>query len=73
MTTKKFTPFPDDERPNPYQSQALEPYSYKQLSLFKSYAGHSKAITRLAFHPKKSIIGTASDDFTWKIWTVPSG
>lgn len=31
------------------------------------------AISRLAMHPKKSIVATASDDFTWKIWTVPAG
>lgn len=31
------------------------------------------AISTVAFHPKKSIIGTGSDDYTWKIWTVPNG
>ena len=26
------------------------------------------AISRLAMHPKKSIVATASDDYCWKIW-----
>lgn len=30
-------------------------------------------ISALAMHPKKSILATASDDFTWKIWTLPAG
>lgn len=30
-------------------------------------------ISSLAMHPKKSIVATASDDFTWKIWTLPAG
>lgn len=29
------------------------------------------AISALDMHPKKSIVATASDDFTWKIWTLP--
>jgi len=29
------------------------------------------SISALAMHPKKSICATASDDFTWKIWTLP--
>lgn len=70
---KKMTPFPEDERPNPYQSQHFDAYPYKQSVLYKTYPGHMMAITRVAFHPKKAIIGTASDDYTWKIWTVPNG
>lgn len=30
------------------------------------------AISRLAMHPKKSIVATASDDFCWKIWVILS-
>lgn len=28
-------------------------------------------VSSLALHPKKSIVATGSDDFTWKIWTIP--
>jgi WD40 repeat protein len=31
------------------------------------------AVSSIAMHPKKSICATASDDFTWKIWTLPQG
>ncbi len=31
------------------------------------------AITQISMHPKKSIVATASDDLTWKIWTLPHG
>lgn len=31
------------------------------------------SIPSIAFHPRKSILATASDDFTWKIWTIPNG
>ena len=31
------------------------------------------AISSVAMHPKKSIVATSSDDYTWKIWTVPAG
>ena len=31
------------------------------------------AISNIAIHPKKSILATASDDYTWKIWTLPAG
>jgi len=24
-------------------------------------------------HPKKSILATASDDQTWKLWNIPDG
>jgi len=29
------------------------------------------AISSLALHPRKSILASASDDYTWKIWTAP--
>lgn len=31
------------------------------------------ATTGIALHPKKPIIGTVSDDLSWKILTVPQG
>ena len=31
------------------------------------------SISSLAMHPRKSIVATASDDYTWKIWTLPAG
>jgi len=31
------------------------------------------SVSNLALHPKKSILATASDDATWKMWDLPSG
>ena len=30
-------------------------------------------VSRVIMHPRKQIVATASDDYTWKIWTVPNG
>lgn len=72
-TKIKLTPFPSDERTNPYLNATLEGINYKNASLFRSYAAHSLAISCVAMHPKKSIIATGSDDFSWKIFTLPAG
>ena len=39
----------------------------------KTFKGHSNAVSAVAFHPKKQICATASDDETWKLWAMPSG
>ena len=39
----------------------------------KTFKGHVSTISSLAFHPKKSIVATASDDSTWKMWSLPTG
>jgi WD40 repeat protein len=69
----KFTPIPLEDRPNPYLQQTIEALNYKNPSLQKTFKGHMMAVSALALHPRKSIIATASDDFTWKIWTIPNG
>lgn len=28
------------------------------------------SVSAVAFHPKKPIVGTGSDDMLWKIWTI---
>jgi WD40 repeat protein len=30
-------------------------------------------VSKVIIHPRKSIVATASDDYTWKVWTVPNG
>lgn len=69
----KLTPFPPDERPNPYATLPIEPVNYKSAVNYKTFPAHLMAISCLAMHPKKSIVATGSDDFSWKIWTVPQG
>ncbi len=34
--------------------------------------GHVNSISAVAFHPKKPIVATASDDMSWKIWSLPN-
>lgn len=70
-TKKKLTPFPADDRANPYSGLTFETHPYKNAILSKTFKGHMMAISSIAMHPKKSICATASDDFTWKIWTLP--
>jgi WD40 repeat protein len=51
----------------------FETNPYKNAILNKTFKGHMMSISAVDMHPKKSIVATASDDFTWKIWTVPNG
>lgn len=41
--------------------------------MFKTYTGHQLGISSICMHPKKSILATASDDQTWKLWNIPDG
>ena len=69
-STKKvaLTPIPNEDRVNPFIGVNFDPINYKNAALNKTFKGHMMAISRLAMHPKKSIVATASDDFCWKIW-----
>jgi WD40 repeat protein len=58
---------------NPYSGVPFDTHPYKNAVLSKTFKGHMMSISALAMHPKKSICATASDDFTWKIWTLPQG
>ncbi|KRW99930.1 WD40-repeat-containing domain [Pseudocohnilembus persalinus] len=69
----KWTPLPPDDRSNPYAGLNFDAHPYKNAILSKTFKGHMMAVSELAMHPKKSIVATASDDFTWKIWTLPQG
>lgn len=39
----------------------------------RSVQAHSHAATALDVHPSKPVVATASDDHTWKLWTISSG
>jgi WD40 repeat protein len=67
-------PWPSEDRVNPYASHNFDPP--KDLREFKrtqQFKGHSGAISRMAFHPKIPVVATASDDHTWKMWSMPEG
>lgn len=43
------------------------------LTLIKTFKGHLMGVTGLSYNPNKHILATASDDSTWKLWTIPNG
>ena len=45
----------------------------ERAQLAKTFKGHKNAVSAVAFHPRKQILATVSDDETWKLWSVPNG
>lgn len=41
--------------------------------LKKAFRAHLNSVSAVAFHPRKPVLATVSDDETWKIWSVPNG
>jgi len=71
-SVRKSAVFPqDDPQNNPYLSLAFDPATFEYYSMRKSYKGHLNSVSCTAFHPKKPIFATGSDDETWRLWTVP--
>jgi WD40 repeat protein len=69
----KLTPIPIQDRPNPYLTSSFDPFPTKNLQMSKNFEGHMMAISTMAIHPRKPFLATASDDLTWKIWSIPNG
>ena len=66
-----WTPFPLPPREIPNFSNVAQANS--RMNILKSFPGHLSSVTSIDFHPKKAIIGTSSDDKTWKLWKFPTG
>lgn len=66
------TPFPEP-RQNPHFGQDYETMNFDSMTLRKTFRGHEHSISGLDIHPTKDIVATASDDRTWKMWSLPSG
>jgi len=64
---------PAAERVNPFTRLQFDPVSVETFSLQKTFKGHLMSVSNLAIHPKKPIVATASDDCTWKMWSLPQG
>jgi len=64
---------PAQERENPFQALQFEPVDIKSFTLQKTFKGHLMSVSNLAMHPKKPMVATASDDCTWKLWSLPEG
>ena len=64
---------PSEDRPNPYLGLQFEATPVETFALGKTFKGHLMPVSSLEIHPKKPVIATASDDNTWKLWSVPNG
>merc|ERR1719159_900572 len=77
VTTKRKktrdTPWPKEDRPNPNLSVKYEPFKTADAKLQRTFKGHLGSIARVTFHPRLQVLGTASDDHTWKLWSSPNG
>jgi len=69
----RFTPYPPDERLNPYAEEEPTEFDYKNTVLYKTWKPHNMSITSIDLHPKKPVLATASDDLSYKLMTVPQG
>eukprot|EP00605_Chrysophyceae_sp_TOSAG23-4_P002838 GSChrysophyteH1.ASY1.ANO1.3126.1 assembled CDS len=56
---------------NPYLEMEFDPAPAEGYMTRKTYKGHVNSVSAAAFHPKKPVFATASDDETWRLWNVP--
>lgn len=71
--TVKMAPWPSEDRPNPFANSNFEAARVGDMKRSAAFKGHLGAVTRIAFHPKVPVVATASDDHTWKMWSIPEG
>lgn len=54
-------------------SMSSEQNEIKSLSPIKTLQGHVGVVSDCEFHPHGAHIGTASDDYSWRLWDIESG
>ncbi|KAL0486509.1 flagellar WD repeat-containing protein [Acrasis kona] len=64
---------PPDNRPNPNRTNPIQPPSVDAMTVSDHYEGHTMAISSIAIHPSSPIVATASDDMTWKMYSLKDG
>ncbi|XP_015756915.1 PREDICTED: sperm-associated antigen 16 protein-like, partial [Acropora digitifera] len=73
----KDSEFPVDGRVNPQLSHHKGPSAHLTRSggfrLTHTVSAHALPVSGLALHPRKQVLATVSDDWSWKMWAVPSG
>jgi len=62
---------PNDSSANPFLDLEFDSTPSENYLTRKTFKGHINSVSACAFHPKKPIFATASDDETWRLWTVP--
>ena len=45
----------------------------KAYALQKTFKGHAMSVAAVAAHPSEPVVATASDDGSWKLWSLPAG
>lgn len=72
-SVRKHASFPAEsmESSNPFNGFEFDAAALEEMSNRKTQKGHLNSVSAVAFHPKKPIFATASDDETWKLWTNP--
>ncbi|KAL1529606.1 hypothetical protein AB1Y20_000549 [Prymnesium parvum] len=63
---------PMDSRDNPHLETTYAQPKVERWGLTKTNPAHSGPISSIALHPSKPIVATASDDSTWKMWSLNS-
>ena len=71
-TKIEFKAIPSKDPPNPHIGESLD-LPETRLQMLKTFKGHLLGVTSMAYNPKNAILATASDDTTWKLWTIPNG
>ncbi|CAM9713984.1 unnamed protein product [Scytosiphon promiscuus] len=70
---KNDSKLPNEESvENPFMDLLFQPPTVERFALRKSFKGHLNSVSAVAFHPRKAIVATVSDDETWKVWSVPN-
>ena len=59
--------------PNRFAEVSFEPVEAERFMQTSTIEGHRGSVAAAAFHPRKAILCTASDDQSWKMWKLPEG
>nr|CCA16212.1 flagellar protein putative [Albugo laibachii Nc14] len=62
---------PSQDHDNPLRATEYTKVDIKNVSDIKTCPSHSNAVAAVTFHPSNPVLATASDDESWKLWSVP--
>lgn len=72
LKSKRILDLPPEPTHNQYQELPVCTHLTRTggFQPSRSVQAHSHAATALDVHPHKPVVATASDDHTWKLWTI---